>query len=282
VYARATSENRLIAWAASNEELRLAIEPINGRIDLRSFDRLWSGISGALPAQSPTLDSASQIDEATGQLIQTGRVVLTAEAKQKEVYLPLALAIVSLIWIGIAFATFVEDDRLKFFGGSMSSLTAGAFTLVLLFVNLKEEEATVDWNPLSFERAVLDAIREQLPEDEAHMEMYPMIGALRPDAVVHAADDRLVVLDVKYVSGKGRDLHFASVAQAAAYARALEDQSADVAAFVVTNGRITPRWQELARQMGIPLWSVDAANLRESLQPVADALGGGPEIPGAR
>lgn len=131
-----TPQSRVICVSPKSDELQAVIEPLSGRLDL-IFDSAWDGLRTSLRTLHPTLVSAAQIDESTNQTIQVGNVGLSTEARQKEIVLPLTLAVASTVWIAIGLLTFVEEARWKFVGGSLTTMVGGIIALLVLARNCK-------------------------------------------------------------------------------------------------------------------------------------------------
>ncbi|MGY2082403.1 hypothetical protein [Blastococcus sp. SYSU DS0539] len=137
-YCGESQQSRIICYAAKSNELQVVIEPTGGRLD-RIFQSAWDGITTALADLGPVLTDAKQVDEATNQTIQSGQVGVAAEIRQKEIYLPLSLALANVAWLGVGLLTWVDQDQLRFMSGSVTTVTAGVFAAGSLFLNLRKK-----------------------------------------------------------------------------------------------------------------------------------------------
>lgn len=138
-----TSQSRVICVSTTNEKLQVVVEPTEGRLDL-AFQAAWEGVQRALAGLAPRLEAAHQIDEATGQTIQEGSVGIGAELRQKDVYLPVTLALVSIVWVATGLLTWVTSDALTFAGGALTTVVAGIVALVSMVVNASRRK--LRWN----------------------------------------------------------------------------------------------------------------------------------------
>ncbi|MGY2082402.1 hypothetical protein [Blastococcus sp. SYSU DS0539] len=121
---------------------------------------------------------------------------------------------------------------------------------------------------MTYEADILSEIRGQLAQQQSRG--FEDItgrssGPARPDLVLKSPSGEVVVLEFKHYA-PNQDLHFAALAQVASYSRMLSEQySAPARALLVTNGRVQPRLEETARQLGVAIIELDETNKSSSV-----------------
>jgi hypothetical protein len=127
-FATETQQWRLVIFPTGARQLQLCLEPVQGGLK-QSCESVWSTVRVCGAEFDPTLTALNIRDGTTMQVFSRASVGLAPQGKRREFWTPVAVAVVSIIALGLARAP--SDSVL----GAMPGFVAGIACVVVLLTD---------------------------------------------------------------------------------------------------------------------------------------------------
>lgn len=133
-YATETRDLRLICYPTAIDQLQIVVEPVE--TDVRhACQHAWRTIRRAARWRNRiSLAELVVVDELSGERVARATTGWGSAIARRDLWPGLAVAVFTIVWLGISSSTFARDHVAQAILGAVPSIVAGATALMALYV----------------------------------------------------------------------------------------------------------------------------------------------------